>query len=113
MSILRLRLKMFSLPLMLIETNFIAKHLSVYKLFHRQTHQDFDVSKVHLKPCSMKDIYLIKILNVFDFVVCYTKSPFKTLIFKVIQRTKTIKYFQRIKTSICSPPPKFGALYIA
>ena len=24
----------------LIETSFIAKHLSVYKLFHRQTHQD-------------------------------------------------------------------------
>ena len=28
------------LYIMLIETSFIAKHLSVYKLFHRQTHQD-------------------------------------------------------------------------
>ena len=28
-----------SLPV--IETSFIAKHLSVYKLFHRQTHQDW------------------------------------------------------------------------
>ena len=82
----------------------------------------FDVSKVHLKPCSYarglfcnvdiilfcvyiaknkKDIYFIKILIVFDFVVCYTKSPFKTLIFKVIQRQLNI--FKELKPRFVSP----------
>ena len=54
-----------------------------------------------------KDIYLVKILKVFDFVVCYTKSPFKTLIFKVIQRQLNI--FKELKPRFVSPP-KFGAL---
>ena len=30
----------FKEGVLIIETSFIAKHLSVYKLFHRQTHQD-------------------------------------------------------------------------
>ena len=55
-----------------------------------------------------KDIYLIKILKVFDFVVCYTKSPFKTLIFKVIQRQLNI--FKELNLDLFPPPPKFGAL---
>ena len=62
---------------------------------------------VCILPRIKKDIYFIKILIVFDFVVCYTKSPFKTLIFKVIQRQLNI--FKELKPRFVSPP-KFGAL---
>ena len=39
----------FKEGVLIIETSFIAKHLSVYKLFHRQTHQDHFQKKSRLK----------------------------------------------------------------